>query len=565
MPLYDPLLLVLNSECLTLITLRYIINSFGTPIDEETAQNRRETDRKELQLYYQAEIQPEIKDECEADDDSDSGELELRLLALARKIGNRCEINWRSQPRRFKSQVFLEYLERYKTNRAERRAESWAILSNSWSIGYRNIHLGRKLLLLAAATKVLQLDRPAGDRYDSPRPNFFRLSDSFRDLLRKREAEADALAAPFYRPMIIRPKRWKSLKNGGYLNNQGRRGLHLVKHKQDPAVMAGLQEARRTGDLSATFAAVNALQETAWRINKKVLGVMRSCKEQNDGRKSFRLPGAKVLNRKLKTAQGMEDEDEIFFPCQLDFRGRIYSLPQEVNPQSDDAGRSLLEFATGKALGPAGIDWLKVHIAGCWAKAGIDKAPFAARRRWVDENSAKIVACARDPMKERWWMSGDRKKSWRFLAGCFEWEACCSGGTDFKSRLPIAMDGTCNGLQHLSALRRDEKGGKSTNLVPGETKADIYEEVAIALQQALEIDQQKGIAGAIDWLEHGKINRDLIKRAVMTTPYGVKRRGIAKQLTEMKSSKNLTYRAESCRYLARKLQICIGKIVDPQK
>jgi hypothetical protein len=40
------------------------------------------------------------------------------------------------------------------------------------------------------------------------------------------------------------------------------------------------------------------------------------------------------------------------------------------------------------------------------------------------------------------------------------------------------MDGSCNGLQHFSALFRDEMGGRSVNLTNNDTPRDVYAEVS---------------------------------------------------------------------------------------
>ena len=50
-----------------------------------------------------------------------------------------------------------------------------------------------------------------------------------------------------------------------------------------------------------------------------------------------------------------------------------------------------------------------------------------------------------------------------FLAFCFEWASTEIGDL---THLPVSLDGSNNGLQHLSAIQRDYRGGESTNLVP---------------------------------------------------------------------------------------------------
>src|SRR5438105_15649500 len=64
-----------------------------------------------------------------------------------------------------------------------------------------------------------------------------------------------------------------------------------------------------------------------------------------------------------------------------------------------------------------------------------------------------------------------------FLAACLEWKRYKEEGPDFRSHLPVSMDGTCNGYQHLSALGRDPIGGRATNLVFADKPQDIYQDV----------------------------------------------------------------------------------------
>jgi DNA-directed RNA polymerase len=45
--------------------------------------------------------------------------------------------------------------------------------------------------------------------------------------------------------------------------------------------------------------------------------------------------------------------------------------------------------------------------------------------------------------------------------------ALASGNpASYCARLPVQMDGSCNGLQHYAALGRDANGGASVNLTP---------------------------------------------------------------------------------------------------
>src|SRR5690606_23726499 len=87
-----------------------------------------------------------------------------------------------------------------------------------------------------------------------------------------------------------------------------------------------------------------------------------------------------------------------------------------------------------------------------------------------------ILACAEDPINNRGWLEADCP--FQFLAWVLEYKEWKKYGAAFQSHIPVGMDGSCNGLQNFSAMLRDEKGGVSTNIVPGPAPRDIYQDVA---------------------------------------------------------------------------------------
>eukprot|EP00953_Heterococcus_sp_UTEX-ZZ885_P002642 1940-Heterococcus_DN1.PRE.1 len=52
---------------------------------------------------------------------------------------------------------------------------------------------------------------------------------------------------------------------------------------------------------------------------------------------------------------------DMFFPHNLDFRGRAYPIPPNLNHMGNDFTRGVLRFAEAKRLGPRGLYWLKVQ------------------------------------------------------------------------------------------------------------------------------------------------------------------------------------------------------------
>jgi DNA-directed RNA polymerase len=411
-----------------------------------------------------------------------------------------------------------------------------------------------------------------------------------------------ALFAPVRLPMLIPPVPWTSPRSGGYLTDLGNR-QQLVK-SPNKAYLSDLANV----EMPAVYSAVNAVQATAWRINVAVLEVAEACWEQGRSlgkampvRDPLPVPEApcakselpkfkkaepaaydawareagrardannRLLSKrkscidKLNIAREFANEAAIYFPHSCDFRGRIYPIPEKLNPQSDDLARGLLEFAEGKPLGNRGLFWLKVHIANC---SGVDKVSLDERVAWVDERRAAISLVHANPLGagDIWKQSED---PWQALAAMRElslaWAS--SDPESFVSHISIPMDGSCNGLQNFSALLRDPIGGKATNLVPQDKPADIYAEVAKVVAARVSEAARAGHRIAALW--NGKVTRNIVKQPVMTLPYGATREGMRLQIEAAANRHHpgmldRCNAREACTYLAKITHELIGTVV----
>lgn len=184
---------------------------------------------------------------------------------------------------------------------------------------------------------------------------------------------------------------------------------------------------------------------------------------------------------KLETAVNFALSSALYFPHNIDFRGRCYPLPPHLNHMGDDVSRALLRFARSRPLGDSGWRWLRIHMANLF---GHNKISFEDRRRWTDTKMQQILAAAEQPLqhKEFW---GAAEEPWQALAAVLEIAAAVKSGNPaaFCSKLPVHLDGTCNGLQHYAALNRDLRGGAAVNLVPAETPQDVYSLVLQVVKQ----------------------------------------------------------------------------------
>ena len=230
-------------------------------------------------------------------------------------------------------------------------------------------------------------------------------------------------------------------------------------------------------------------------------------------------------------------EDRIYFPCNLDFRGRAYPIPPNLNHIGGDLCRSFLKFAEAKPLGPKGLYWIKVHLANLF---GISKISHDDRVEWVDENIDNIFDSAKNSLNgERWWATAE--EPFQALAACIEIVKALESGNheEYLSDLPVHMDGSCNGLQHYAALGRDEIGGYAVNLLPSDFPQDVYSGVLSIVIDKInndinisedEIDEDLRLRGRCSRLVHNKVTRKVIKQTVMTSVYGVTRIGARQQV-----------------------------------
>jgi hypothetical protein len=286
---------------------------------------------------------------------------------------------------------------------------------------------------------------------------------------------------------------------------------------------------------------VNAIQATPWTINRRVYEVALA---QKAGDKDVRAACTMLL------AKDYLQEERFYFPAHLDFRGRVYASPAFLSFQSDDLGAALLTFpqSEGKRLGEGGLYLLQLRGANLFGK-GIDKLPLNERVMWSwsDEVEANVHEIADNPLKNNFWKEAD--KPWQFLAWCFEFSAVLRHPIpiqNFISALPIAIDGSCNGLQHLSAVMRDEVGGQLVNLV-GFGKEDeddvginvrdfdpedVYGAIIKKVKDMMEQEQDPiKKAYAEEWLKWPiGLSRKAAKQIVMVVPYGAERYGATDKL-----------------------------------
>jgi DNA-directed RNA polymerase len=234
------------------------------------------------------------------------------------------------------------------------------------------------------------------------------------------------LGKPVYLPSLRSPKPWTGFNEGGSWDNRLRRYCHIMRtrHTETTALVRG---AIAEGTMKPTVDALNTIQGVGWRINTKVLEVIKWCHTNcvtvgkpskpslprakdlelptrskpwdamtEDEQKAWKIRANQIklknrgfsaervlLSEDLATAELLTREGVFFTPCNVDWRGRVYPL-SHFNFQREDRVRALFEFSHGEPMTVAGLFWLKVHVANSGDFDKVSKKSFAARVAWVD-------------------------------------------------------------------------------------------------------------------------------------------------------------------------------------
>lgn len=371
------------------------------------------------------------------------------------------------------------------------------------------------------------------------------------ELVKKVESEPFGGVIAKRMPMVVEPTPWSGWNTGAYLHYPN---PVLRLPSGDNSGKDYFLAAHERGDMDQIYAGLTALGAVPWKIHHGVFKVqldawnsgeaianlaplqpdialppdpgpnaepdirmkwsseMRHLQNKRAGIHSKRC----FQNFQFEVAHTMINET-LYFPHNMDFRGRAYPIPPYLNHMGADNVRGLLVFAEGKELGPNGLRWLKIHLA---TVAGHDKASMAERIAFTESHLDEIYDSVRKPLDgKRWWLESE--DAWQTLAACFELTDALDSPdpTKFVSHLPIQQDGTCNGLQHYAALGGDKVGAAQVNLEPGDRPADVYTAVAEAVKEEVRKDAAKGnaVAQKLD----GRLTRKCVKQPVMTNVYGV--------------------------------------------
>lgn len=396
-----------------------------------------------------------------------------------------------------------------------------------------------------------------------------------------REAvEALILRRPVWLPRLSPPDPWSGWKIRPSADTRVSTRVSLLRtHNQDQ--ITAVKRAIADGTMAPTLKGINTLQAVPYKINSRLLAVMEGVQACGINVPGFTIPDAlpvpekipaeqwatmgddekklasegrktvEALNRQrhgdmtlldldMSEARRLNDEPEFYLPMSMDFRGRVYPLPR-FHFQRGDAVRALFLFRNGAPVGQKGTYWLRVHVANCWAQKGpdgigLDKKPLEERVQWTKNNEDLLRSYVRAPLDSLGWTKAD--SPFLFLAAAMELVSAIDTGESYVCHLPVSFDGSCSGLQHLSAAMLAEEGAL-VNLTNLETANDIYAIVAKEARKIIEANAQgadenkrKFAALFLSYKDGNGIDRKLLKRNCMTFCYSSEAPGMGDQQYE---------------------------------
>ena len=281
--------------------------------------------------------------------------------------------------------------------------------------------------------------------------------------------------------------------------------------------------------------ALDTIQRQGWVINTPVYAaLLRDRMKRTEVDESSELKRLQSISKAseyrsiVSVVSRLRKWDQFHQYVECDYRGRVYFRQPFFNFQGSDTARGLFLFDKPRRVTAKGLKWLARHTATCFNETYHKSHPFAAnyrdhldaeglddisvdkmtledRERWTYENMDLILST--------WGLDDRAEKSVSFLACCYEWRKYEENKEHFFSRLPIPIDGSNNGWQHLAAISADAEAGRLVGLVPTDIPEDFYVQTAKALKELVP-----------DWFEKRDIpmkhiRKGISKRGSMTRAY----------------------------------------------
>ena len=303
---------------------------------------------------------------------------------------------------------------------------------------------------------------------------------------------------------------------------------------------------------SAWLKSIDKIQQQAWSIDKRILGAVyktRNNFSKYEDKELQQREDSKRRERRATIIKGCKLARNNFYQyISADYRGRLYFEEPFLNFQGSDWARGMMKFGEGKPLTEDGKWWLAVHTASSynesynkdeipeWAESdykshlesenlesiSVDKFTLEDRVRWTNEKMDTLIEAG-----EQVHIFEEAEKPVSLLACCIEWYEYSKNKDNHISYLPIPIDGSNNGWQHLGAISKDTRTGKLVGLKPTEIQQDFYVQTAKELYRITTDERRLELLSGMP-MKH--IRKGISKRGSMTRAYSAGATKIAENM-----------------------------------
>jgi len=298
---------------------------------------------------------------------------------------------------------------------------------------------------------------------------------------------------------------------------------------------------------SKALRSINQLQQVKWSYNDKMIQLLQKFERPENLEK---VEIMKSLHQEITLARttnhqqllATQNISAFYYPWFFDYRGRVYCSRVVLNPQGDDLSRSLLMFHTFQKVENDNILYdyvrgrlnIKDNITTAKLKSSI--IIFNQFLSEVINNSEQIKYSSLESQfsvfledigveNQSPIFIGER---FTILALVLEFQHYWSSNGEW--RIPIHLDATCNGQQHISAIMKNTKIAELTNLFDSERQTDLYEHIAEKVRNNISKSSELNQTERERVLKY--ISRKYMKTPVMIAGYGAKPDTIYKKLLE---------------------------------
>jgi len=383
---------------------------------------------------------------------------------------------------------------------------------------------------------------------DKKATRYLELSQEVLKAIEERNEKHFDLQSPMFSANPVQPNEWYPhedgwSRSGPYDDAMLNFRTHFVRHMSDEQ-KADVEERIENGKMDKILEAVHHIQNTPYNINEYVL---RAVQWVDEGRKGGDLkswpnieqvpvetkltddvwaamspdersqwtqdkndkveanaaargnttmlhrytaaPNPKDSAAPVGEAEKLLDDGDFYMPHNCDSRGRIYHI-NDFGHHDTDYIRAQFVFAKKQLVTEENVAWLYLQLANTYGNK-MDKLDVQDHATFYEENKDAILACGAD-FKTSFDIWSEASEPFQFIAACRElylYEQAKANGEDYSTGLPIAVDASQSGVQHLALSLLHTDNCERVNLSDSKTRRDIYEDCLVVAKRLFAEDK----------------------------------------------------------------------------